>query len=203
VASLGVLAYAMGKFPSGWLADFWGGRRIFLFGMAGSIVFTVLFSLAGGIPLFTLAWMGNRSVQSLGWAGMVKITSRWFSCSAYGTAMGVISLSYLFGDAAARELPARLLDARFGWHGLFLAAAAELVAMGTILAADWYGLPVSTTHVLSSGVAGMMAANHSGLQMATLRNLLLAWVLTLPVTVLLGAGIFAFVLNVLLRFGIK
>jgi len=78
-------------------------------------------------------------------------------------------------------------------------AAAELVAAGTILAADTYGLPVSTTHVLSSGVAGTMAANRSGLQAATLRNLLLAWVLTLPVTVLMGAGIFAFVLNVLLR----
>jgi PiT family inorganic phosphate transporter len=81
-------------------------------------------------------------------------------------------------------------------------AAAELVAMATILAADQYGLPVSTTHVLSSGVAGTMAANHSGLQMETLRNLLLAWVLTLPVTVLLGAGIFAFVLNILIRFGV-
>jgi PiT family inorganic phosphate transporter len=82
-------------------------------------------------------------------------------------------------------------------------AAAELVAACTILAADKYGLPVSTTHVLSSGVAGTMAANRSGLQMDTLRNLLLAWVLTLPVTVLLGAGIFAFVLNVLIRLGVK
>jgi PiT family inorganic phosphate transporter len=82
-------------------------------------------------------------------------------------------------------------------------AAAELVAAATILAADRYGLPVSTTHVLSSGVAGAMAANRSGLQMDTLRNLLMAWVLTLPVTVLLGAGIFAFVLNVLIRFGFK
>jgi len=82
-------------------------------------------------------------------------------------------------------------------------ASAELVAMFTILAADNLGLPVSTTHVLSSGVAGTMAANRSGLQMDTLRNLLLAWVLTLPVCVLLGAGIFAFGLNVLLRFGFK
>jgi inorganic phosphate transporter, PiT family len=82
-------------------------------------------------------------------------------------------------------------------------AAAELVAAGTILAADSMHLPVSTTHVLSSGVAGTMAANRSGLQMETLRNLLLAWVLTLPVTVLLGAGLFAFVLNVLLRLGLK
>jgi inorganic phosphate transporter, PiT family len=82
-------------------------------------------------------------------------------------------------------------------------AAAELVAAGTILLADKYNLPVSTTHVLSSGVAGTMAANRSGLQMDTLRNLLLAWVLTLPVTVLLGAGLFAFVLNLLLRVGMK
>ena len=50
-------------------------------------------------------------------------------------------------------------------------ASAELVAMGTIVAADMFGLPVSTTHVLSSGVAGTMAANRSGLQMSTLRNL--------------------------------
>ncbi len=71
-------------------------------------------------------------------------------------------------------------------------ASAELVAMGTILAADRFGLPVSTTHILSSGVAGTMAANHAGLQKETLRNILLAWVLTLPVCVLLGAGLFAF-----------
>ena len=82
-------------------------------------------------------------------------------------------------------------------------AAAEIVAMATILAADAYGLPVSTTHVLSSGVAGTMAANKSGLQGQTVRNLMLAWVLTLPVTVLLGAGMFAFVLSTLIRFGVK
>jgi PiT family inorganic phosphate transporter len=70
-------------------------------------------------------------------------------------------------------------------------AAAELVAMGTIFAADQMGLPVSTTHVLSSGVAGTMAANKSGLQGDTLRNLLLAWVLTLPVCVFLGATLFS------------
>jgi PiT family inorganic phosphate transporter len=70
-------------------------------------------------------------------------------------------------------------------------ASAELTAMCTILAADNYGLPVSTTHVLSSGIAGTMAANRSGLQMDTLRNLLLAWVLTLPVCVLLGATTFS------------
>jgi PiT family inorganic phosphate transporter len=70
-------------------------------------------------------------------------------------------------------------------------ASAELVAFATIEAADILGLPVSTTHVLSSGIAGTMVANGSGLQKETVRNILLAWVLTLPVCVLLGAGLFA------------
>jgi len=70
-------------------------------------------------------------------------------------------------------------------------AAAELTAMTTIGMADHWGLPVSTTHVLSSGIAGTMAANKSGLQAGTLRNILLAWVLTLPVCVILGAGVFS------------
>ncbi|AXE94984.1 inorganic phosphate transporter [Paraburkholderia terricola] len=69
-------------------------------------------------------------------------------------------------------------------------ASAELVAMLTIGAADVYGLPVSTTHVLSSGVAGTMAANGSGLQWATVRSLVLAWVLTLPASIALAAGLY-------------
>jgi inorganic phosphate transporter, PiT family len=59
-------------------------------------------------------------------------------------------------------------------------ACAEITAAATIAAADVYGLPVSTTHVLSSGIAGTMAANGSGLQLSTVRNIALAWVLTLP-----------------------
>jgi inorganic phosphate transporter, PiT family len=70
-------------------------------------------------------------------------------------------------------------------------ASAELVAMATIMAADSFGLPVSTTHVLSSGIAGTMAANRSGLQAKTLRNIVLAWILTLPACVLLGAATFS------------
>jgi PiT family inorganic phosphate transporter len=69
-------------------------------------------------------------------------------------------------------------------------ASAEIVAMATIGAAEMYGLPVSTTHVLSSGVAGTMVANGSGLQWATVRNLLMAWVLTLPVSIALAGGLY-------------
>ena len=69
-------------------------------------------------------------------------------------------------------------------------AAAEITAMITIGLADSYGLPVSTTHVLSSGVAGAMAANGSGLQMSTIRNILMAWFFTLPAAAMLSAGLF-------------
>jgi len=69
-------------------------------------------------------------------------------------------------------------------------ASAELVAAATIAAADVYGLPVSTTHILSSGVAGTMAANKSGLQMSMVRNMLMAWVLTLPCAILLSGLLF-------------
>jgi inorganic phosphate transporter, PiT family len=69
-------------------------------------------------------------------------------------------------------------------------ASAELVAMLTIGAADVWGLPVSTTHVLASGVAGTMAANGSGLRRETVRNLILAWVLTLPASIALAAGLY-------------
>jgi len=69
-------------------------------------------------------------------------------------------------------------------------ASAEIVAAITIIAADQYHLPVSTTHILSSGVAGTMLANGSGLQFATIRNIALAWILTLPAAALLSGGIF-------------
>jgi len=69
-------------------------------------------------------------------------------------------------------------------------AAAEITAMATIGAADGLGLPVSTTHVLSSGVAGTMMANSSGLQTSTVRNLALAWILTLPAAMCLSGGLF-------------
>jgi inorganic phosphate transporter, PiT family len=69
-------------------------------------------------------------------------------------------------------------------------AAAELVAAVTIAGADMYGLPVSTTHVLSSGIAGTMLANGSGLQWSTVRSIALAWVLTLPAAMLLSGSLY-------------
>jgi inorganic phosphate transporter, PiT family len=69
-------------------------------------------------------------------------------------------------------------------------AAAELVAAGTIMGAELFGLPVSTTHIRSSGVAGTMAANGSGLQWSTIRSIALAWVITLPAAMAIAGGLY-------------
>jgi len=69
-------------------------------------------------------------------------------------------------------------------------AAAEMVAMSTIGLSSFLGLPVSTTHVLSSGVAGTMVAQKSGIQADVVKKIALAWLLTLPVSMLLSGGLF-------------
>jgi PiT family inorganic phosphate transporter len=71
-------------------------------------------------------------------------------------------------------------------------ASAGLVAMGTIFAADTWGLPVSTTHILSSGVAGTMTANGSGLRLSTVRNIAAGWVFTLPAAAILSGTLYWF-----------
>jgi sugar phosphate permease len=127
--SAGVLAYAIGKIFLGSLGDLWGGRRSFLLGLGGATAFTLLFAAGGAMPLFTLAWVGNRLVQSPGWAGALKVCSKWFDFSSYGTVIGVLSLSYLVGDAVARPVMGLLIGHGVGWRGLFYLAAAVTGAL--------------------------------------------------------------------------
>jgi inorganic phosphate transporter, PiT family len=75
-------------------------------------------------------------------------------------------------------------------------ASAEMIAAVTISAAEAYGLPVSTTHILSSGVAGTMAANGSGLQWSTVRSIAMAWVLTLPAAIFLAGSLYFILRNI-------
>ena len=123
ISSAGVLAYALGKLFLTGLGDFWGGRRSFLIGLGGATTFTILFALGGALPVFTLAWLGNRLTQSIGWAGLIKVCSRWFDFSSYGAIIGILSVSYLVGDAAARQLMGTLIEHGFGWRALFYFAA--------------------------------------------------------------------------------
>jgi len=113
-----------------------------------------------------------------------------------------VALALGFGTMVGWRRIVKTLGEKIGKSHLTYAqgASAELVAAGTIGMADVVGMPVSTTHILSSGIAGAMFANRSGLQAATLRNILLAWVLTVPATVLLGSVLFAAGLYVALSF---
>lgn len=129
IASLGVLGYAVGKLFLGGLGDYWGGRVNFLIGLAGATVFTVLFAATGLLPIFTLAWVGNRLTQSLSWAGLIKVSSKWFNYTSYGTIVGILSLSYLVGDALARQMMGALIHYGYGWRALFYFAAGVVAAM--------------------------------------------------------------------------
>ncbi|MDG3006516.1 MFS transporter [Paludisphaera mucosa] len=129
IITLGALAYSAGKFLGGGITDRLGGSRIFLAGMLGSILCTIAFTFGGSLPFFTIAAVGNRFMQSLGWVGVVRVVSRWFPHRKFGTVMGFVSLSYLFGDALSRKFMKILLDWDFSWRGVYFATAGVLGVM--------------------------------------------------------------------------
>jgi MFS transporter, OPA family, glycerol-3-phosphate transporter len=134
IVSSGVLAYAVGKVLTGVWGDFIGGRAAFVGGMVASVLATVAFGVATALPVFVGVWMANRFVQSIGWGALVKIAAHWFEPARYGRVMAVLSLSFLFGDAAGRFALGRLMASGFGWRAVFFASAATL---GLIAAASW------------------------------------------------------------------
>jgi sugar phosphate permease len=129
MTSLGVLAYALGKLFLTGLGDFWGGRRNFLIGLAGATVFTGLFSFGTALPLFTFAWFGNRLTQSIAWAGLIKVTSKWFDYTSHGAIAGILSISYLVGDGLARHWMGGILGQGYAWRVVFYFAAAVAGAL--------------------------------------------------------------------------
>jgi len=135
ITSLGVFAYALGKLFLTGLGDYWGGRRNFLIGVGGAALFTLLFAVSAAGPAFTLAWVGNRLTQSIGWAGLIKVSSKWFDYSSYGSIIGILSISYLIGDAAARQQMGMLIERGYGWRTLFVFAAivAALMLLASML----------------------------------------------------------------------
>ncbi len=148
--SIGVLFYAVGKLLNGVLTEYVGGKGIFLFGMFASVACTVLFGLS---PLFEgslsgltrslelptaiflpflVLWAANRFVQSMGWGGLVQITSRWIEHHRLATVMGVLTMSYLLGDALARLYLGSIMKAGVGWRGLFFTSAGTLCFIGLV-----------------------------------------------------------------------
>lgn len=126
IVSLGVFFYAGGKFLGGWTADRLAGRATFLGAMLLSVMCTLAFAGGRGFALWAPVWVSNRFVQSFGWPGMMRIMTRWYSPAVYGSAVGVVSLSYLFGDAGARWFFGWLFGMGVSWREVFLWSAAVL-----------------------------------------------------------------------------
>ncbi len=132
IAALGVIFYAAGKVVNGVLGDFIGGKKIFMLGMLGSIVATIVFGFGEGVLFFGAVWSLNRLIQSMGWGGLLKITANWFSYRSYGKIMSFLSLSFLFGDIVAKLLLGHFLNLGMGWRSLFFVSAAMLAVIALI-----------------------------------------------------------------------
>lgn len=146
VTAVGLAGYALGKFTTGPLADRLGGRTIFLAALFLSVLITLglafapqytgpSFGLSHGIlvPL-VVGWSVNRYVQAMGWGGLVLTVGRWFPPGRTATVMGILSMSYLLGDAAAKWYLGIVIVRGAGWQTLFLAAAVTLALIGVVVA---------------------------------------------------------------------
>lgn len=132
IATIGTAFYFIGKLVSGVLADMFGGKRLFLLGMVVSVGCTVAFGLSSGFAAFVAAWALNRFFQSMGWNALVKVSSNWFSFAVYGTVMGILSLSYFFGDTFVRFVLGAVLGAGAGWRATFFVAALVLLLIAVM-----------------------------------------------------------------------
>lgn len=149
ILTLSEFAYAAGKFINGPLADKIGGKKIFLIGMAGAILFNILFPLHSSILWFTVIWCCARYFLSMGWGGVIKTIGEWYPTERGGTVMGFISINFQFGGVAAALLAGWLLTMGSDWKGLFYFPA-------LILAGVWvwaYFASRESPHEVIPGVA--------------------------------------------------
>ena len=130
------LAYALGKFTTGPLADKLGGKRIFIVGMVGAIVFNVMFPFYSSILGFTIIWCLCRYFLSMGWGGIIKVIGEWYEPERNGVIMGLISINFQFGSVLASVFCALLIGWNVGWRGLFFypAIVVTVIAIWSMLA---------------------------------------------------------------------
>lgn len=129
IAAASEVAYAMGKFINGPLGDKLGGKKIFLLGMAGAIVFNVVFAFSWTLWMFIAVWCLCRYFLSMGWGGIAKTIGYWYPAERNGTIMGFISINFQFGGVAAVLFAGLLVELGSGWRGLFLWPALVLTGV--------------------------------------------------------------------------
>lgn len=120
IAFYSEIAYAIGKFINGPLADRIGGRKIFLIGMIGTIICNFIFSFGSSLPYFIVVWCCCRYFLSMGWGGLAKVIGHWYEPERNGTVMGLISLNFQFGGVLATLFAGFLVYMGAGWREIFI-----------------------------------------------------------------------------------
>ncbi len=129
IASLSEMAYAVGKFINGPLADRIGGRKIFLVGMAGAIFWNIIFAISASLTAFIIVWCCCRYFLSMGWGGLTKTIGNWYPRDRNGTVMGLISINFQFGGVAATLFAGLLVAMGVNWQGIFIFPAIVLTVI--------------------------------------------------------------------------
>lgn len=150
IASLSEMAYAAGKFINGPMADRIGGRRIFLLGMAGAIIFNIVFALSASLAAFIIVWCFCRYFLSMGWGGLTKTIGNWYPSDRNGTVMGLISINFQFGGVAATLFAGFLVAQGVNWQGVFIYPAMVLTA---ILAWSYFASRSKPSDVIPGAIA--------------------------------------------------
>lgn len=120
IALSGEVAYAIGKFINGPLADKVGGRKMFLTGMLGAICANFAFSTGSNLYFFIAVWCVCRYFLSMGWGGLAKIIGHWYEPEKNGTVMGFISLNFQFGGVLSTLFAGFLVTNGATWREIFI-----------------------------------------------------------------------------------
>lgn len=156
------LFYAIGKFTTGPLADQIGGKKIFMLGFVGAIVFNLAFPLYPHLYYFVAIWCAARYFLSMGWGGLAKVIGNWYEPERNGVIMGIISINFQLGGSIASLFAGLLIALSVGWKGLFYwpAALASLIAVWA-----WFASHESPHHVVPHARFG----RHAGKRKAELQ----------------------------------
>jgi MFS transporter, OPA family, glycerol-3-phosphate transporter len=132
LGTVGIIAYAVGKLFGGYFAGAVSSRVLFLAGMILSVVCVACFGFADGMAMILITWGANRFVQAQGWAGVVSIGQRWTTPAMRGKVMGILTLSYLFGDSLARLYLGLFIKFGLSWQAVVWVAAATLGGLSIV-----------------------------------------------------------------------
>jgi sugar phosphate permease len=134
IASVGTLAYAIGKIVNGPIVDRLGGRTGFLVALCSVALFGAAGALAPGLAVLALLYGLNRFAGSAAWGAMLKLVPTWFGTARAATVIGVLSLSYVAGGVAATLLARQILQGGGGWRSV-MGAPSVLVLLIAVLVA--------------------------------------------------------------------